>query len=107
MSHYTITAHMVVKNEANWIWYAIMSVIDHVDRMIIYDTGSSDNTAEIIESIAHDPRYQDKIEYEEKGPVTIHELAQVRQEQINKTTTDYFFVVDGDEIWYPKVLRAI
>ena len=39
--------------------------------------------------------------------MTIHELAQVRQEQINKTTTDYFFVVDGDEIWYPKVLRAI
>ena len=31
MHNYTITGHMMVKNEANWIWYAIMFVIDFVD----------------------------------------------------------------------------
>jgi len=32
-----LTAHMLVKNEEQWIWYAINSVINRVDQIIIYD----------------------------------------------------------------------
>lgn len=33
-----------MKNEANWIYYSIKSVIDFVDKMIIFDTESVDDT---------------------------------------------------------------
>lgn len=107
MKKHTFTGHMLVKNEANWIYYSIKSVIDFVDKMIIFDTGSVDDTQKIIEYFANDERYKEKIVYEEKGPVTKENLHLLRQEMIDMTDTDYFFVVDGDEIWYPDVLDYI
>ena len=35
--NYTITGHMVIKNEDRWVWFAIMSVIEYLDRLIIFD----------------------------------------------------------------------
>jgi glycosyltransferase involved in cell wall biosynthesis len=46
-----ITVHMVVKNEDQWIWYSIQSVLQYVDKILITDTGSTDHTVEIIKSI--------------------------------------------------------
>lgn len=98
--NFTITAHMVVKNEDRWIWFAIMSVIDFVDKLIIFDTGSFDNTNRIIETFLMDEKYSNKIMYERLGKVSVNEFYKVRQKQIEYTETDYFMVVDGDEIWY-------
>ncbi len=89
-----LTAHMIVRNEEQWIWYAIMSVLDYVDRILIYDTGSTDATVKIIHSInSH------KISYTQKSRVTPQELAQLRNEQIKSTTSDWFLLLDGDEVW--------
>lgn len=44
----SVTAHMIVKNEDQFIWYAISSVLPYVDKFIIFDTGSTDKTVEII-----------------------------------------------------------
>mgnify|MGYP002625100373 CR=1 FL=1 len=107
MHNYTITGHMMVKNEANWVWYSIMSVIDFVDELIIFDTGSTDNTVEIIKSIVNDDKYRHKVIFEEKGAVSVQEIKDIRQEQIDRTKTDYFFVIDGDEIWYQETLNNI
>ena len=60
----TLTAHMMLCNEERWCWYAIMSVIDHVDHMIIFDTGSTDRTVEIVKGILVEPRYSQKIIFE-------------------------------------------
>ena len=100
----TITVHMVAKNEERWIWYSIMSVIDYVDKMIIFDTGSSDDTVKIINDILLIDKYKKKIIFEEKGNISSDAFYHLRQEQIDRTDTDYFFVVDGDEIWYKKAL---
>ena len=43
-----LTVHCIVKNEERWIWYSLMSVLEHSDKIIVYDTGSSDKTIEII-----------------------------------------------------------
>lgn len=37
----TIWAHTIVKNEERFIWYSVMSVINHVDKILIWDTGST------------------------------------------------------------------
>ncbi|GHT71676.1 hypothetical protein FACS1894110_25110 [Spirochaetia bacterium] len=97
----TITAHMVVKNEDKYVWFAIMSVIEHIDKFLIFDTGSNDNTVKIIESIINaDRRFAEKIIFEKRGIADRYQFAALRQEQVERTDTDWFFVLDGDEIWW-------
>lgn len=105
--NFSITGHMVVKNEDRWIWFSIMSVIDFLDRLIIFDTGSIDHTNDIVEAIAADLKYKNKIVYERLGSVSAEEFYKVRQRQIDLTKTDYFMVIDGDEIWYKNSLQEL
>lgn len=104
---FSITGHMVVKNEDRWIWFAIMSVIDFLDKLIIFDTGSIDHTNDIIEEIASNQAYKDKIQYDRVGNVSPEEFYKIRQRQIDMTISDYFMVIDGDEIWYKGSLREL
>ncbi|KKP59937.1 MAG: Glycosyl transferase family 2 [Candidatus Gottesmanbacteria bacterium GW2011_GWA1_34_13] len=89
-----LTAHMLVKNEEQWIWYAINSVINRVDQIIIYDTGSCDNTIKIIESINNG-----KIKLTKAGEINSEKLIDLRNKQIEETNTDWFLILDGDEVW--------
>ena len=57
-----IWANTVVHNEENFIWFAIMSVVDYVDKVLVYDTGSTDQTVSIIKEIkkAYQESYREK-----------------------------------------------
>lgn len=89
-----LTAHMIVKNEEQWIWYAIQSVLPFVERMIIYDTGSIDATVAIVRRIV-----DKRISFQEKGAVSTQEMTYLRNQQIAETTTPWFMLIDGDEVW--------
>jgi glycosyltransferase involved in cell wall biosynthesis len=89
-----ITTHTIVKNEQNWIKQALLSVIDQVDQMLVWDTGSTDKTVAIIKSI-NSP----KIVFSQKGPVDRQQLVNLRNLQIKATRTPWFILLDGDEIW--------
>jgi len=97
-----LTVHMVVKNEDIFIWYAIMSIINFAERILIFDTGSKDNTVKVIKSIK-----SSKIEFSPKGPVDSQGLVALRKKQIDKTKTDWIWVVDGDEIYPRKTAEEI
>lgn len=97
-----VTAHIIVKNEDRWVWFAIQSVLPYVKCALIYDTGSTDKTVEIVKSIK-----SPKIIFEEKGEVDKIGFSKLRQEQLNKTETEWFLVVDGDEIWPEKQLEKL
>ncbi len=97
-----LTACMVVKNEEQWVWYAIQSVIDYVDALIIFDTGSTDNTKKIIASFPHK-----KIHFEEKGKVNAEKLVHLRNEQIKLVRTPWFLLLDGDEVWPHKSIKSL
>ena len=43
-----ITLCMIVKNESDTVIQSLLSVIDIIDNAVIADTGSTDNTEEII-----------------------------------------------------------
>lgn len=92
-----MTAHCLVKNEENFIGYAIRSVLDFVDHVIVFDTGSTDNTRAIIHELAR--QYPAKISFEEKGECTKDQHTQLRNEMIGRTKTDWFMILDGDEVW--------
>jgi len=89
-----LTVHCVVKNEERWIWFALNSILGIADKILIYDTGSTDKTVEIIKKIK-----SKKIIFKEKGEVDTKGLTKLREEQLEKTKTDWFLILDGDEVW--------
>lgn len=97
-----ITIHTIVKNEDRWIWYALKSVMDFAQKILIYDTGSTDKTVDIIKSID-----SPKIIFEFHPASTRKDLVKLRQEQLDHTRTPWFMLLDGDEIWPRKNLRRL
>lgn len=97
-----VTAHMIVKNEDKFIWYAISSVLPYVDKLLIFDTGSKDQTVKIIKSFTNN-----KIEFYEKQVKYSQDITSLRQEQVNLTDSDWFWIVDGDEIYSSSLCKEI
>ena len=97
-----ITVHTIIKNEDRWIWYALMSVIEFVNRILIYDTGSTDKTIDIIKSIN-----SSKIILESHPALTRQQLVTFRQRQLDRTQTPWLMLLDGDEIWPQTNLRQL
>lgn len=101
-----ISAHVLVKNEIRFLWYSVMSIINYVDRVRIWDTGSSDGTLEIIEGIKKQPQAKGKIYF--KQVLAEHFLEEnVRQQMLKVTVADWFLVVDGDEIWWDDSINKV
>lgn len=85
---------MIVKNEDIFIWYAITAVLPYVDKIIIFDTGSTDKTVEIIRSIK-----SRKICFKQFNIAKIEGISQLRQKQLDMTDNGWLWTVDGDEIY--------
>ncbi len=93
-----IWAHTLFKNEERWLWYSVTSVIDHVDKLLLWDTGSTDKSWQIAKLLKE--KYEDKIELKQYGPVTAETFPKVRQKMLEATNSDWFLVIDADEIWW-------
>ncbi|TSC87762.1 MAG: family 2 glycosyl transferase [Microgenomates group bacterium Gr01-1014_7] len=101
----TIWVNTIVNNEENFIWFSVMSVIDHVDKVLIYDTGSTDKTVEIIKKII--ALKVNKIILKQVGEVDTNEFPKVRQEMLDVSQADWILVLDGDEIWWEKSITLL
>ncbi len=97
-----LTAHCLIKNEERFIWFAVMSVIHHVDKVMIWDTGSTDDTKQICLGLKK--IHPDKIEFKEVGECDGMRHTELRNEMIKATTTEWIMILDGDEIWPGKAL---
>ncbi len=100
-----IWAHTLVKNEERYLWYAVMSVIDWLDKILIWDTGSTDKTVEIIKEIKRE--YPDKVDFKEVGEVDPQKFTAVRQKMLDKTNSDWLLLVDGDEVWWEDSIKTM
>lgn len=120
-----LTAHCMVRNEP-FVYYAVKSVYDYVDKILLYDTGSYDaHTLEdillLIEEDVDDKIIFKSVEIEtdETQWTDINwseERAKnkdkrgcgyVRLEMIEDTDTEFFIVLDGDEVHYQKTMQSI
>lgn len=101
----TITAHALVKNEERYLWYSVMSVINYVDKVFIWDTGSTDKTPQIIKEI--EKAKPGKVYFKEVGEVDINEFTSVRQKMLDETDSDWFILVDGDEVWWEDSIKEM
>ncbi len=100
-----IWANTIVNNEENFIWFALMSIIDFVDQIIIYDTGSTDKTVEIIKEIQKIKK--GKIRLEEVGHIKDAEFPKLRQKMLEESKCDWILVLDGDEIWWKESIKKV
>lgn len=89
-----ISVNCVIKNEDFWVLYSILSVIEYVDEIIITDTGSTDHTLELINSIA-----SPKIKFNKTVIQSPEEFTKIRQAQLDSSVGDWIMILDGDEIW--------
>jgi glycosyltransferase involved in cell wall biosynthesis len=101
----SIWAQTLVKNEARWLWYSVTSVIDHVEKILLWDTGSTDGTIKIIEELRK--KYPGKVDFRQYDKVTSETFTKVRQEMLDATKSDWFIVLDGDEIWYEDSIKKV
>lgn len=97
-----LTVHCIIRNEDRFVWFALMSVLPYVSKILIYDTGSTDMTVQAVKSIK-----SKKIIFEERGETSPSNLTKLRGEQIDRTDSDFFMLLDGDEIWPADGMREI
>ncbi len=93
----SISLAMIVKDEAAHLPECLDSVREAVSEICIVDTGSSDNTLEIIKS------------YDAKFSVFIwcDDFAAARNESLRLCTQEWIFVLDADERLDPNDLPAL
>lgn len=84
----TISLCMIVKNEEDTLGRCLDSVKDIVDEIIIVDTGSTDNTKNIVK------KYTDNI-YDFEW---IDDFSAARNYSFSKATMDYIIWLDADDV---------
>ena len=97
-----IWGNTIVKNEGRYIYFALSSVVNFLDKILVWDTGSRDDTVDIIKFVKK--KYPQKIEFREIGEVDPVGLTKARQKMLDQTDSDWFVIVDGDEVWWKKSL---
>jgi glycosyltransferase involved in cell wall biosynthesis len=100
-----IYAHTLFKNEERWLWFAVTSVIDYVDKLLLWDAGSTDKSWKI--AIALKEKYGAKIDLRKYGDTTPDTFPLARQAMLEATDADWFVVVDADEIWWDKDIKYL
>jgi len=83
----TISCCMIVKNEEQSLEKCLLSVRDHVDEIIIVDTGSTDNTVEIAK------RYTEKVYFHEWED----SFTKARNQALQYAKGDWILQMDADE----------
>lgn len=101
---YKIIVHCLVKNEERFIWYALNSVLPYVDKIMVWDTGSTDQTIELIKTIK-----STKIDFREVGKATLKNYTSFRQQMLDQTPRGYtwLMILDGDEIWTDQSIKSV
>lgn len=113
-----ITAHVMIRDEP-LVYFAVMSVYRGVDRILLRDTGSTDELSlrslqELIDEDVDEKIDYKKIEIPDERLYDRHDVssiarmraktrgkqnkATVRQDMLAETDTPFVLIVDGDEI---------
>src|SRR3990170_2851109 len=86
-----LTAHVLCKNEINFIESVLTPLVKHFKEVLVMDTGSEDSTPELAEKMGCRV-----IRRQCKSP---REVGRARQEMCDLTETYWCFLADGDELY--------
>ncbi|WP_433944321.1 glycosyltransferase family 2 protein [Paenibacillus sp. SN-8-1] len=97
-----ISAVMIVKNEQRCIIRCLSSIVDAVDEIVIVDTGSTDNTLELIEEYRKDQKKIRLYHFE-----WIDDFSAARNFAISKARGTWKLTIDADEFLHPEDVSKI
>lgn len=101
-----IWAHTLFKNEERWLWYSVTSVINHIDKLLLWDAGSTDRSWEI--ALALKEKYPLKIDLKQIDNLNSSIFFTARQKMLDVTESDWILMLDADEIWWDeKILKIV
>lgn len=97
---------VMVKDEEEYVGYALMSVLPWVDEVIVVEGGSSDGTLAILEEIQrnHDPENKVEIVVDTRPK---NRLIEVRSEMVARCTGEWILRLEGDEVYDDKTIREV
>lgn len=116
-----VTANIMVRNEPWTIWEAIISTVPYADAAVIVDTGSTDETRELIRDAIACLRGCVPVKYVELdlpqqsswtlldgryNPHPGRDLGEVRNLMRDYSPTEWIWTVDADEVYTPEGARA-
>lgn len=100
-----IWAHTLVKNEERYLWYTVSSVVDHVDKVLLWDTGSTDKTLEICRQL--EKEFPEKVLFRQVKISSAQDFPRVRNQMLKETEADWLLMVDGDEVWWESSIKRV
>lgn len=100
-----IWAQTLVKNEEKYLWYAVTSVVDHVDKVLLWDSGSTDKTLDICKELSS--KFPEKIDFCQVKISSADEFPKLRNKMLEATKADWFLMVDGDEVWWEDSIKKV
>lgn len=112
----TLSAHVRIYNEEDFIKPTIECLLPYVDDVYVYDTGSTDRTVEIVhELMKKNPKIRFGSEnFQIKGlgptewtPAKRERFISCLNDMKQNTKEDWILKVDGDEIYSPELLKEI
>jgi len=95
----TVTAHLMIRNEEYWIGFVLENLTKRLRNILVFDTGSTDKTIEIVKSFP--------VTLVEKGPLSPMELMKCRNEMLEMTQTPWAWQIDGDELYPDKSIKTL
>ena len=98
MEYPTICLNMIVKNESKIITRLLESVLPIIDSYVICDTGSTDNTIEIIETFFNTKNIQGKIVKEPFRDFGYNRTVALNA-VVDVPNSDYILLLDADMIF--------
>ena len=99
----SIWAHTLVKNEDKYLWFTVTSVVDYVDRILLWDTGSTDDTIKVAKELKR--RYLERIDFRQVVQKDIYDFTLTRQKMLDQTQADWLMILDGDEVWWEEGIK--
>lgn len=95
-----LTTHTIVKNEDHWVWFALKAWEPFATKMLVVNDSSTDNTEAILKTLT-----SKNITYSNERLVSPQDLTHCRNSMLAQTSTDWFLLLDGDEIWNTSTIQ--
>jgi hypothetical protein len=93
-----ICLNMIVKNEEHCILETLQSIVKYIGCYVISDTGSTDNTINIIESFFKENNIEGKIINNEWVNFAVNRTYALEAIKNLSVKCDYIFIIDADDI---------